>query len=93
VTTPNTNPERHHSYRNRLKARGFRQIVLWVPDTHRRGFAEVLRRQLAVVEAAEEDRDTLALIAAAADWGDRCGVGTSLRLRPRATAASRASRC
>jgi hypothetical protein len=36
----NTYPERHRSYRDRLKARGMRQIVLWVPDTRRPGFAD-----------------------------------------------------
>lgn len=70
MTTPNTHPERHRTYRNRLKARGLRQVVLWVPDTRRPGFAEELRRQLALVETGEEDRDSLAFIDAAADWGE-----------------------
>lgn len=68
VTIPNTHPERHRTYRSRLKARGLRQVVLWVPDTRRPGFADELRRQLALVEMGEEDQDSLVFIDAAADW-------------------------
>lgn len=68
--TNNTYPERHRTYRERLKARGMRQIVLWVPDTRRPGFADEMRRQLALVEGTPEDRETLAFIGAAGDWSD-----------------------
>ncbi|MFZ0788053.1 MAG: antitoxin MazE family protein, partial [Chromatiaceae bacterium] len=54
-STNSTYPERHRAYRDRLKARGMRQIVLWVPDTRRPGFAEEIRRQLALVEGSAED--------------------------------------
>jgi len=69
-STNNTYAERHRSYRARLKARGMRQIVLWVPDTRRLGFAEEIRRQLALVEQSPEDREALSFIAAAGDWSD-----------------------
>jgi hypothetical protein len=65
-----TYPERHRAYRDRLKARGMRQIVLWVPDTRRPGFAEEIRRQLALVEGSPEDRETLTFIESAGDWSD-----------------------
>jgi hypothetical protein len=65
-----TYPERHRSYRDRLKARGMRQIVLWVPDTRRPGFADEIRRQLALVEESPEDQETLSFIEAAGDWSD-----------------------
>ena len=64
----NTYPERHRAYRDRLKAQGMRQVVLWVPDTRRPGFADEMRRQLALVEGSTEDRQTLDFIEAAADW-------------------------
>lgn len=51
-----------------LEARGLRPVVLWVPDTLRPGFADEFRRQLALVEQAPDDRDTLEFIEAAADW-------------------------
>jgi hypothetical protein len=44
-----------------------RQVVLWVPDTRRPGFADEMRRQLALVEGSTEDRQTLDFIEAAAD--------------------------
>ena len=66
----NTYPERHRSYRDRLKARGMRQIVLWAPDTRRPGFADEIRRQLARVEESPEDREALSFIEAAGDWPD-----------------------
>jgi hypothetical protein len=69
-STNNTHAERHRSYRDRLKARGMRQIVLWVPDTRRPGFADEIRRQLALVEGSPEDREALSFIEAAGDWSD-----------------------
>ena len=69
-STISTYPERHRAYRDRLKARGMRQIVLWVPDTRRPGFAEEIRRQLALVEGRPEGRETLTFIDSAGDWSD-----------------------
>mgnify|MGYP001816228082 CR=1 FL=1 len=69
-STQKTYPQRHKAYRERLKARGMRQIILWVPDTSRPGFAEEIRRQLALVEGSPEDRDALAFIEAAGEWSD-----------------------
>jgi len=66
----NTYPERHRAYRDRLKAQGMRQIVLWVPDTRRPGFADEIRRQLALVEESPEDREALTFIETAGDWSD-----------------------
>jgi hypothetical protein len=60
----------HRANRARLKARGLRPIVLWVPDTGRPGFAEELKQQLALIESDADDRETLDLIEAAADWSD-----------------------
>ena len=54
----------------RLRARGLRPVVIWVPDTQRPEFAEEIRRQLALVEASAQDRETLDFIEAAADWSD-----------------------
>lgn len=54
----------------RLRARGLRPVVLWVPDTQRPGFADEIRRQLALVEADAQDREALDFIEAAGDWSD-----------------------
>lgn len=63
-------PDKFRRYRERLKARGLRQIQLWVPDTTHPRFQDELRRQLALVEQAGEDRETLTFIERAADWSD-----------------------
>ncbi|TVP83195.1 MAG: DUF3018 family protein [Thioalkalivibrio sp.] len=63
-------PDKFRRYRERLKAKGLRQIHLWVPDTANPRFQQELRRQLALVEASREDRETLDFIEAAADWSD-----------------------
>ncbi|AHE97291.1 antitoxin MazE family protein [Thioalkalivibrio paradoxus] len=63
-------PDKFRRYRERLKAKGLRQIHLWVPDTASPRFQQELRRQLALVEASTEDRETLEFIEAAADWSD-----------------------
>jgi hypothetical protein len=48
-------PTKFRRYRERLKAKGLRQIHLWVPDTASPRFQKELRRQLALVEASTED--------------------------------------
>jgi hypothetical protein len=68
--TANQDPEKFRRYRQRLKAKGMRQIHLWVPDTGNPGFQAELRRQLAVVEGTAEDRETLDFIESAADWSE-----------------------
>jgi hypothetical protein len=40
-------PDKFRRYRERLKAKGLRQIHLWVPDTASPRFQKELRRQLA----------------------------------------------
>ena len=66
----NQNPDKFRRYRERLKAKGMRQIQLWVPDTTHPRFQEELRRQLALIEHTDEDRDTLDFIEKSADWSD-----------------------
>lgn len=63
-------PARHRAYRERLRARGMRPLVLWVPDTRLPGFDAEMERQLALVEGDAADRDTLEFIEAVADWSD-----------------------
>jgi len=67
MSETSAHPEPDRAYRDRLKARGLRQVILWVPDTRRPGFVEEMRRQLALVEGSEEDRRDLDFIENAAD--------------------------
>lgn len=68
MSKTNQSPEKFRRYRARLKARGLRQIQLWVPDTTRPDFPAVIERQLRQIEGAEEDRDALDFIDRVADW-------------------------
>ncbi|TVR59645.1 MAG: DUF3018 family protein [Candidatus Competibacteraceae bacterium] len=53
-TTPPAALEHVRRYRERMKAQGFRQLNLWVPDTRSPRFAEECRRQSRL--AARHDR-------------------------------------
>jgi len=64
-------PEKFRRYRVRLKARGLRQIQLWVPDTTRPDFPAVIERQIREIEGIEEDGETLDFIDKVADWDDQ----------------------
>ena len=70
MTRSAQSPEKFRRYRSRLKARGLRQIQLWVPDTTRPEFPALIERQLRCVKAGEEDREALDFIDAVADWSD-----------------------
>ncbi len=53
-TTPPSVLKHVRCYRERMKAQGFRQLNLWVPDTRSPQFAEECQRQSRL--AAEHDR-------------------------------------
>ncbi len=58
-------------YRERMRARGFRPIQIWVPDTRTSAFRmEAHRQSLAVAESARE-RENQDFIDAIADLGER----------------------
>ncbi|HEY3737149.1 MAG TPA: antitoxin MazE family protein [Jatrophihabitans sp.] len=53
-----TSTERAAEYRERMRARGYRPIQIWVPDVRSAAFAKEARRQsLAVAEAARNNGD------------------------------------
>jgi Protein of unknown function (DUF3018) len=45
ATSPSNRHENVRRYRARMRALGFRQIQIWVPDTRSAQFAEECRRQ------------------------------------------------
>ncbi|MDA3934638.1 MAG: antitoxin MazE family protein [Gammaproteobacteria bacterium] len=61
---------KYQRYRERLKARGMRQIQLWVPDVNRPGFRQELARQLRRIEESPDDAETLTCIEQTADWSE-----------------------
>ncbi|MBB4199615.1 hypothetical protein CCR94_14950 [Rhodoblastus sphagnicola] len=52
---PSRPRERMEAYRRRMRAAGLRPVQIWAPDTRSPEFAEISRRQSAVVAAAERD--------------------------------------
>jgi hypothetical protein len=68
MSSTNQSPEKFRRYRARLKARGLRQIQLWVPDTTKPDFPALIEKQLRQVEESPDDRETLDFIDKVADW-------------------------
>lgn len=56
---------KHH--RDGLRAAGLRPLQIWVPDTHRPGFAEECRRQSLSLRNDPQERETLEWLDAVAD--------------------------
>ncbi len=54
-------------HRDSLRRKGLRPVQLWVPDTRAPGFAEDVRRQCEVINAAERESGTM-------DWIERVSV-------------------
>jgi hypothetical protein len=54
-------------YRKRLRDSGFRLIQLWVPDTHRPGFADMCRRQSLMLLDDPNEAESLAVISETSD--------------------------
>lgn len=55
-----------------MRARGYRQVQLWVPDVRSAAFADEARRQSAAVNATREARveDQAFIEAVAAPWDE-----------------------
>ena len=68
MSNPRQSPEKFRRYRARLKARGLRQIQLWVPDVTNPEFPRKIEQQLRRVERAPEDAEALDFIEQVADW-------------------------
>ncbi|MBX9909652.1 MAG: antitoxin MazE family protein [Beijerinckiaceae bacterium] len=57
--------------REKLRAKGMREIRIWVPDTRAPGFAEEARRQsLAVANSPGEKEDIAFVEAITASWDE-----------------------
>lgn len=64
---PQSERERTEAYRGRMRALGLRPVQVWVPDIHRPGFAEEVRRQVALLRGQAEEEEALDFIEAAQD--------------------------
>jgi len=57
-------PNKYKAYRERKKAAGLKQVRIWALDPEAPGFRERLRRDIARINACEEERRALAEIEA-----------------------------
>lgn len=55
-------------YRARMRAKGMRQITLWVPDTRTPEFAAEARRQSLLVAQSEGEAEDMAFIEAISEY-------------------------
>jgi hypothetical protein len=59
--------ERVDKYREKLRAAGLRPVQLWLPDTRKRGFTAVCRRQSLMLHDDPQEAEVLAWLEAAGD--------------------------
>ena len=63
--------DRVSEYRQRMRARGYRPVQIWVPDVRSRDFAAEARRQAQLVARADTQADDQDFIEAiSVDWGE-----------------------
>jgi hypothetical protein len=64
--------DKFRRYRARKKARGLKEVRLWVPDINAPGFQERLERQVERINASEDEREVMIFCEAAAEevWRD-----------------------
>jgi len=69
---PASTRQRVQKRRDALRAAGLRPVQIWVPDTRAPGFAEEMRRQSAIVGAADlANKEEMAFLDAAfEEWVD-----------------------
>jgi hypothetical protein len=54
-----TASEKMRAHRARMRAKGFKLVQMWVPDTSRPGFAEEVRRQSLLVSGTPGELDAI----------------------------------
>ena len=58
---------RMKDYRDKLRKQGLKPVQIWVPDQREAGFREALRRQIASLNA-DEEQESLQFISRVAEW-------------------------
>jgi hypothetical protein len=59
--------ERVQKHREGLRKAGMRPVQIWVPDTRREGFAEECKRQSALVNNDQHEKEVLRFLDESAD--------------------------
>lgn len=63
--------ERVAKHRAEMRARGYRPIQIWVPDTRSEEFRSEVKRQMALVDQADREDDIMEwLDSSRAEWWD-----------------------
>ncbi len=65
MNAPASKPDKYKRYRQRMKARGLKEVRLWVYDPDAPGFAEEMARQAALLRDAIEEAEVMDFIEAA----------------------------
>lgn len=58
---------RVRKHRDALRARGFRPIQIWIPDTRQKGFAEECKRQSMLIQNDPNEHNVLEWISSVTD--------------------------
>ena len=61
--------DKARAYRERMRARGFRPVQFWVPDTRTAGFRAEAHRQSRAVAHSAREREDQAFVDAISDRG------------------------
>jgi hypothetical protein len=61
-------PAKFRRYRERMRARGLKEVRLWVLDPEAPGFKAEIERQIATLRDAPEEAEAMAFVEAA--WAD-----------------------
>lgn len=63
-----SNKQRIQNYRQKLRAAGFKQVQVWIPDPKAPGFAEECQRQSLLAQHDCGNLEDLEAFASLADW-------------------------
>ena len=67
---PKSSREKVKAYRERMRAQGFRQIHIWVPDTRTPEFKREARRQSLLIARSEHEAEDQAFVDSISEWNN-----------------------
>lgn len=63
-----TSRDKVNRYRQRMRAKGYRQVSFWIPDTRTPEFSAQARQQSLAVANSRRETEDLAFIESLIDW-------------------------
>jgi hypothetical protein len=67
---PKSSRDKVRAYRARMRAQGFRQIQIWVPDTRTPEFKREAHRQSLMIARSEHEAEDQAFVDSISEWND-----------------------